>query len=155
MKNKIITYPKQIRKILKIKNKVLVGGCFDILHIGHIIFLSRAAEAGDNLLIALESDEFIRVRKKRKPFHCQTDRAKILSHLSIVDYVILLPYLKNFNDYNNLVKNIKPGIIAVTDNDPQLNNKKFMAEKIGAEIKIVTRLIKNQSTTRILKKINY
>ena len=41
------------------KKTVLVGGCFDILHIGHVRFLQAAKKQGDILIVVLESDEFI------------------------------------------------------------------------------------------------
>ena len=78
---------------------VLVGGCFDILHIGHIRFLKAARKQGDSLVVALESDEFIRLQKRREPFHTQAERAEILAALRSVDTVILLPLLSTDEDY--------------------------------------------------------
>ena len=72
----------------KLKKRVLVGGCFDILHFGHATFLQKAREAGDVLIILLESDEFIVQIKKKKPVHIQQQRAEILSALGYVDYVV-------------------------------------------------------------------
>src|SRR6266403_2209747 len=53
------------------KKIVLVGGCFDIIHFGHIQFLQKAKEAGDYLIVALEPDERIINYKKRTPIHTQ------------------------------------------------------------------------------------
>jgi len=133
--------------------KVLVGGCFDLLHIGHIRFLKAAKKQGDTLIVALESDDFIKKIKKRQPFHSQIERAEILSSLKMVNVVILLPFLKSDNDYLNLVKMVKPNIIAVTKNDPQLKNKKRQANKIGGILKIVTPHIKNITSSKLIKKV--
>ena len=54
---------------------VLVGGCFDVLHFGHISFLNAARLAGKHLYVLLESDEFMIKKKKKKPVHTQEERA--------------------------------------------------------------------------------
>ncbi len=56
---------------------VLVGGCFDVLHYGHLEFLHEAKKQGKYLIVALEPDETIIKYKKRKPIHNQLQRAKI------------------------------------------------------------------------------
>src|SRR5437016_5967120 len=85
------------------KRIVLVGGCFDILHFGHIQFLKQAKQAGDVLVVALESDERILQDKNRAPTHTQHERAANLLALRSVDMVLMLPRLDGFNDYNALV----------------------------------------------------
>lgn len=133
------------------KKTVLVGGCFDLLHFGHFIFLKNAKAAGDYLIVALESDEFIKRQKKKNPIHNQRQRAQILKALNFVNKVILLPFLKTDDDYFEIIEKIKPNIIAVTENDPLINNKTKQAKKIGATLKIVTPLIKGFSTSKITK----
>lgn len=130
---------------------VLVGGCFDVLHYGHIRFLKKAKHEGDILIVALESDEFIFKRKKRKPFHSQAKRTEILKSLRMVDEVITIPCLYSDEEYMNFVKKIKPSVIAVTKGDPQLHNKRKQAKAVGGEVKIVTPLLKNFSTRRVIR----
>lgn len=134
------------------KKIVLVGGCFDLLHYGHIEFLKKAKETGQYLVVALESDEHIIRFKHRKPTHTQYQRAIILSSTRMVDKVILLPPLKGFKEYNQLTQDVKPNIIAITDNDPQFMNKKKQADAIGAIMIIVTNRIDSFSSTDILEK---
>ena len=63
---------------------VLVGGCFDILHLGHVVFLEKAKKEGDVLVVLLESDEKVRFLKgKGRPVHTQSERAEILSALKV------------------------------------------------------------------------
>ena len=78
-----------LRKMMGGKKTVLVGGCFDILHYGHLRFLSQAKEKGEMLIVALESDTFIRKIKNKKPIHTQEQRAEILAHLNLVDMIIV------------------------------------------------------------------
>ncbi|HJD66119.1 MAG TPA: FAD synthase [Rickettsia endosymbiont of Bembidion nr. Transversale] len=137
---------------------VLVGGCFDVLHYGHLEFLHEAKKQGKYLIVALEPDETIIKYKKRKPIHNQLQRAKILSSLTFVDKVLMLPELKGFNDYALLVQNICPSVIAVTKHDPQLTNKQTQAELINARVIEVIELIQHPnigtfSTSNIINSI--
>ncbi len=134
----------------KDKKTVLVGGCFDLLHYGHFTFLKKAAAAGDRLVVALESDEFIKTRKKKNPIHTQRRRAEILRSLKFIGSVVLLPFLKTDEEYFSFVKKIKPDIIAVTEGDPNLKKKQEQARKINAKIKVVTPLLKGYSTNEII-----
>ena len=131
------------------QKRVLVGGCFDILHFGHVVFLDNAKKAGTQLFVALESDEFIRVRKKREPVHTQKERAFILQSLQAVDEVVLLPPFSVYEDYLELVKKIKPDIIAMTENDPQIENKKKQAKEVGAKVIVVTKQLQSLSSSSI------
>ncbi len=129
---------------------VLVGGCFDVLHIGHIEFLNAAKNQGDYLIVALEPDTSIESYKKRKPIHTQLQRAKILSHLRDVDEVLLLPSLKGFEGYKKLVQDIQPSVIGVTQGDPQLNNKKLQADGVGAKVLEVLTHVDGYSSSKII-----
>jgi FAD synthetase len=133
------------------KRIVLVGGCFDILHFGHIQFLQKAKETGDYLIIALEPDERIINYKKRTPIHTQQERAHNLLALRSVDHVIMLPQLNGFDDYLKLVKTIKPHVIAITAHDPQQANKQKQADAVDAQLVIVTDIIGNFSSSAIIK----
>lgn len=142
--------------ITKLKNDektvVLTGGCFDILHIGHIIFLEHAKAQGDILIVMLESDEQIKKYKgSNRPFNTQDDRSRILAALSAVDYVILLSPMYDNKAYDDLVSLIKPAIIATTEGDSGIAHKKRQAAAIGANLITVTSLIKDQSTSRLAK----
>lgn len=141
---------KELRNALEGKKIVLAGGCFDLLHYGHFTFLRNARKEGDVLVVALESDEFINKRKNRKPVHTQKQRAEILAALEPVDFVVLLPVFETHEDYRQLVTDISPHIVAVTEGDKQYENKKKQAESISATVKIVSSLLPEFSTTQIL-----
>lgn len=138
----------------KDKKTILVGGCFDLIHFGHLKFLEKAKEQGNFLIVALESDEFIKKHKKKQPVHQQLERAEILANLNMVDMIILLPLFKTNNDYFNLVKKISPRIIAVTKGDKQIENKRKQAMEVGAEVREVVPSLKNFSTRNIAKAFN-
>lgn len=133
---------------------VLAGGCFDILHPGHILFLKKAREEGDFLFILLESDEKVKKLKGAgRPINRQEDRAIVLSELRFVDGVIMLPKLPSDNDYDRLIAQLKPAVIAVTDSDPNLLKRERQAEMAGGIIKSVTRRI-SHSTTKTLAQVS-
>jgi len=146
---------KQIKKLLHLirgKKTVLVGGCFDIVHLGHIKFLEKAKKEGNVLIILLESDKNIRKNKgEDRPINNQKNRAEFLTKLKMVDYVVELPEMKKDDDYLKLIKKIKPNVIAVSENDDNLEKKRKQAEKVGAKILVVSKLIPQQSTSRIIE----
>ena len=110
MHNKIIEY-KDFHKVsssISGKKVVLTGGCFDIFHFGHFTFLKAAKKAGDILVVLVESDEFIKKKKKKIPVHTQDQRAQILAAFTMTDYVVKLPFFNSDADYCTLVQRIKP-----------------------------------------------
>ena len=130
---------------------VLTGGCFDILHIGHVRFLSEAKKMGNYLVVLIESD--VKVKKLKggnRPIFKQTERAEMLSALGCVDLVVLLPTIEDDRDYLELMRTIKPDMIAVTENDPQIEKRKDQARQIGGEFKVIP-LARTLSTSKLAK----
>ncbi|NOZ46302.1 MAG: D-glycero-beta-D-manno-heptose 1-phosphate adenylyltransferase [Chlorobi bacterium] len=133
----------------KFKNKrvVFTNGCFDILHRGHIEYLTKASELGDILIIGLNTDDSVRKLKgKNRPVQDQESRALILASLSFVSIVVLFdeetPY--------NLIKLIKPSILVKgSDYQPEEIVGYDILKKYGGEVKTID-FIKGYSTTHIL-----
>lgn len=133
------------------KSVVLVGGCFDILHPGHVIFLQKAQKAGDVLVVLLESDQRVKKLKGiKRPVHNQKERSKVLSALKSVDYVLSLPNIEGEEEYDEVIGKIKPDIIAATYGGPNIYYHQRSAKLVGAKIKYVTKVVGNHSTSRIL-----
>lgn len=153
---KIIKYEdlEKQKQIFENKKTVLVGGCFDLIHFGHLKFLEAAKDQGDYLIVALESDEFIKTNKRKLQVHHQHERAEILASLNMVDLIILLPFFQTNEDYFELVKTVSPSIIAVTAGDNQIENKIKQAKLIGAKVREVVTNLKNFSTRNIAKIFN-
>jgi len=130
---------------------VLVGGCFDILHFGHISFLKHAKSYGNYLIVALLSDENVRKTKgASRPIHTQQQRKEMLEALSFVDEIILLPPMHRSEEYLALIKQIKPDIIAVTRGDPLTERKKAQAIQVGATIASIEK-VHTPSTSQLAK----
>jgi len=82
---------KAIRSKLKAEGKKIVftNGVFDLIHAGHVNYLSKAKNLGDVLIVGLNSDDSVkRIKGDKRPILKQDERAFILSNLKPVDYVI-------------------------------------------------------------------
>ncbi len=94
IKNKIYTQAdlKAILNVWRLLEKKIVftNGCFDLLHLGHIDYLSKAADMGDKLVIGLNSDASVAALKGAgRPISDQISRSVLLASFSFVDAVVL------------------------------------------------------------------
>ena len=90
------------------KRVIFTNGCFDILHPGHIQYLERAKEKDGILIVGLNSDASVRkIKGKARPIFSQRDRARLLSSLSCVDFVVIF----NTATPLNLIKALKPDVL--------------------------------------------
>lgn len=72
------------------KKIVFTNGCFDIIHLGHIDYLTKAAEEGDVLIVGLNSDSSVTALKgKTRPINSQEQRASILASFLFVNAVVI------------------------------------------------------------------
>ena len=98
-----------IKKIKAERKKIVfTNGCFDLLHVGHIRYLSQAKKLGDFLIIGLNSDRSVKnLKGKDRPINSFEDRAILLSALNSVDLVI------KFEEQTpeNLIKDIVPDVL--------------------------------------------
>lgn len=130
---------------------VLVGGCFDLLHFGHISFLKQAKEHGDHLVVLLESDEKVRKLKgDNRPIHNQNQRKEMLEALSVVDEVIIVPSVTTDQYYSDLIAKISPSSIAITEGDPMIEKKREQAKRFHAEFIVISK-IPTPSTSQLAK----
>lgn len=143
---------KQIN-IWKYKNKKIVftNGCFDILHRGHVEYLSKARDLGDILIIGINSDKspYWKTKGPNRPINNQESRATVLASLLFVDAVVF------FSDETplNLVKSIVPDILVkgkdyIAEN---ISGYEFMKANGGQTITI--EIVEGYSTTSIIGKL--
>jgi rfaE bifunctional protein nucleotidyltransferase chain/domain len=155
----IISISQISEKVKQLKNTnkkiILAGGCFDILHPGHIQFLQEAKNIGGTLFVMLESDKRItELKGDNRPIHSQQDRSYILSHLSMVDYVLLLPYFTSNTEYDELVISLQPDYIAITKDDPVIQYVQRQAKLVNAQVRTVIPRINNHASSNIIKELN-
>jgi rfaE bifunctional protein nucleotidyltransferase chain/domain len=142
----------QKRIALKEKSSKLVftNGCFDIIHKGHISYLSEAKMLGDFLVIGLNSDASVKILKgNSRPINNQEDRAYILDNLKPVDAVLIF----NEDTPYKLIKEIKPDFL-VKGGDWKEENivGSDIVKEYGGKV-VSLSFLKNYSTTTILEKI--
>lgn len=139
----------------KKKIRVLVGGVFDILHVGHIHFLSQAKQLGDELIVIVAHDETVLKKKGRPPINSMYERAELLKALRMVDEVVIgEPAEISFE----LVKKVNPDVIALgpDQNFDMLRLKEELKKHgIHAEVIRIPYLYKKDiaKTSKIIERI--
>lgn len=132
------------------KKVIFTNGFFDIIHVGHVKFLEKAKSLGDVLMVGINSDKSIKLIKgKRRPLMSQQERAKLVSSLNCVDYVILfdekLP--------SKILSELKPDIhVKGADYTIKKLPERKVINSYGGKIMLLP-LIKGKSTTNIINKI--
>lgn len=136
--------PAEVDKLIKICKKkhgtlVLATGVFDLLHQEHKNFLIKARQAGDCLLVGVETDLRVKQLKgKGRPVDDQETRINNLTNLNLVDAVFLLPEkFATKKEHLNLIKLIKPNILAVSAHSPNLAQKAMVMQEVGGVVKVV------------------
>lgn len=135
--------------------KVFVSGCYDILHGGHIEFFNQAKSLGDYLIVCFAGDKALELHKHKKSSLPETHKKRLLESLSMVDEVVIGDYLDELGlDFKNHFLNIKPDILAVTEDDKYTNEKTSLCKEIGAQYVVLPKTLNFEkiSTTEI---INY
>ena len=143
---------KTIRESLRKdrKNVVFTNGVFDIIHRGHIEYLSRARALGNVLVVGMNSDESVRrIKGSKRPVVLQDDRAYVLSNLCPVDYVCIFTE----DTPLNLISALVPDIL-VKGADWKIENivGKEVVENSGGRVATIE-YVPNRSTTNIIERI--
>ena len=142
----------EIRNKFKLENKkvVFTNGCFDILHSGHVDYLNKAREAGDALIVGLNSDASIRrIKGEKRPILDQQERAFLIANLKAVDYVTLF----DEDTPEIIISDLVPDIL-VKGADWAIDKivGRETVEKNGGEVKTI-KFVNDQSTSKIINSI--
>ena len=88
---------------------VFTNGCFDLLHKGHVDYLSKAADLGDKLIVAVNTDDSVRRLGKSasRPIQNQEARATVIAALESVAYVVLF----NEDTPFELIQTLAPNVL--------------------------------------------
>lgn len=129
---------------------VLTNGCFDLLHVGHVRYLRGAKALGGRVIVALNSDDSVRLIKgPDRPFMPAAERAEILASLADVDAVVIF----DEPDVRALIRELHPDVQAkgtdyTRDNVPERDE--VLAH--GGRVEIVGDP-KDHSTTDLLSQV--
>ena len=126
---------------------VFTNGCFDVLHRGHIYYLSRARELGDLLVLGLNSDESVsRLKGPGRPVNQQQARAEVLGGLAFVDHIVIFPE----DTPLNLINAVRPHVL-IKGGDYKVNEIVGYQEVRSWGGKVTTiPLLKGYSSTSII-----
>ena len=153
-KLKTLEQLQAIMKRLKGENERVVwtNGCFDILHVGHILYLQEARKQGDIMVVGLNSDASVSENKgPERPVVCEHDRAQVLSALECVDYIIIFDEKTPMP----LLKILQPDVYAKGGDytlDTIEQHERTLVESYGGTIAIIPGR-EGQSTTCIIDRI--
>ena len=142
----------EVREKLKQANKkvVFTNGCFDILHAGHVDYLSKAKAAGDVLIVALNSDKSVKnIKGEKRPIVNGKERAFIMANLKPVDYVTFFDEDTPAKIISELIPDV---LIKGADWDINKIIGKDIVEANGGEVKTIE-FINFQSTTNIIETV--
>ena len=147
--SKSLSELKAIRLKLKAEGKkvVFTNGVFDLIHSGHVDYLSKAKNLGDVLIVGLNSDESVkRIKGDKRPILKQEERAFILSNLKPVDYVIFFEE----DTPEKLISEIIPDILVKgADWAVEKIVGREIVEKNGGKVMNIE-FVNSQSTSKII-----
>jgi len=149
-RNKLVSRSELTRIIAKIqkekKRVVFTNGCFDILHAGHIDLLEKSKSFGNYLIVGLNSDSSVKkIKGPARPIFSETDRARLLAALEVVDYIVF------FDEETplGLLRQLQPDVL-VKGGDYQIDE--IVGRDFIPEVRVVP-LVEGKSTTGIIGKI--
>jgi rfaE bifunctional protein nucleotidyltransferase chain/domain len=159
---KIVSIEEAKRRISMwhMKNDVVcfTNGCFDILHLGHITYLAKAASLGKRLIVAVNSDDSVRLLNKapNRPINNEQARMMVVAALGCVDLVVVFNEQTPFELITELLPDI---LIKGADYDAEETDNKHPKYIIGSDVvkanggKVETiSFVEGYSTTAILSK---
>lgn len=130
---------------------MFTNGCFDILHPGHVDYLSQARDLGSFMVLGLNTDASVKKLNKApdRPINDENSRAKVLAGLACIDAIVLFdeetPY--------ELIRFLQPDVLVKGDDyqPEQIAGYDIVVAK-GGSVKTIP-FLKGYSTTALIEKI--
>lgn len=129
---------------------VFTNGCFDILHAGHVRYLTQARAQGDCLVLGLNSDASVRrLKGPERPINNEQDRAEVVGALKAVDYVVIF----DEPTAEQLIAKVRPDIY-VKGGDYTLDTlpEAKIVQSYGGRVAFID-MVAGRSTTNVIAKI--
>ncbi len=112
--------------------RVLVSGCYDILHAGHIQFFREAKALGSHLTVCFASAEVLWRHKQRRSSLPDEHKRAVIGALEMVDEVIITHGLEQGLDFKEEFLRLRPDVLAVTEDDDYGPLKRELCAQVGA-----------------------
>lgn len=150
----VITLPNLVKLRVQWKffrrRVVFTNGCFDILHRGHIDYLTKAKSLGDVLIVGLNDDASVtRLKGPQRPIVGQDDRANIMVALRCVDYVCIFSEDTPYETIKTLVPDV---LVKGADWPIDKVVGKDIVESAGGNVQTIE-FLPQRSTSNIIAKI--
>jgi rfaE bifunctional protein nucleotidyltransferase chain/domain len=126
---------------------VTCNGCFDGLHKGHLFFLGFCRAQGDLLIVGINSDNYMRKKKKKEPMFNQNERKRMLEETGIPSKVIIFEE----NDPIEFIKAIKPQVHCTGIEYIEKCSESKICQNLGISLVFVPR-VGNWSSTEMREK---
>ena len=131
------------------KQLVFTNGCFDILHRGHVTYLTFARNQGDALVVAVNTDASVKQNKgDDRPINNEEDRATVLGSLRAVDYVILF----GDKEPKDVIAKILPQVLVKGKDWAHYVSGREVVEANGGKV-VLADMVEGRSTTSTIEKI--
>jgi len=128
---------------------VFTNGAFDILHVGHLQYLSFARQQGDCLIVGLNSDASVRRYKgPDRPINTEGDRARLLLGLRCVDYVVVFEE----DEPKDLIARLLPDVLVKGADWAHYVSGREVVEAHGGRV-VLAEMVEGRSTTRVIERI--
>ncbi len=133
------------------KKIVFTNGCFDILHVGHVRYLTAAKKLGDVLIVGLNTDASVKILKgDSRPVNNEKDRAEILLGLKAVDYVVFF----GERTAENLIAQVRPDVyVKGGDYTVEQIPEAKIVQSYGGEVRLID-FVSGYSTTGTIEKLS-
>jgi D-beta-D-heptose 7-phosphate kinase/D-beta-D-heptose 1-phosphate adenosyltransferase len=159
MHNKYLDSTAQLKEVCAVykaqgKRIVFTNGCFDILHSGHVSYLTRARELGDILIVGINNDESIkRLKGSTRPINQLQDRMEVLGGLGAVNHIIA--FGKPGDDTPiELIRTIAPDVFTKGgDYTREGLPEAVVVEELGGVV-IILPVVPDRSTTSLIRRIH-
>jgi rfaE bifunctional protein nucleotidyltransferase chain/domain len=128
---------------------VFTNGCFDILHQGHVSYLTFARQQGDRLVVGLNSDASVRRNKgPERPVNEQNARALVLAALEMVDYVVIF----DEDEPADIIARILPDVLVKGKDWAHYVSGREVVEANGGKV-VLAEMVPGVSTTGIIERV--
>jgi len=131
------------------KKLVFTNGCFDILHRGHVTYLTFARNQGDALVVGLNTDASVRANKgDGRPINSEQDRAFVLGSLRAVDFVVLF----GDKEPKGIIEKILPQVLVKGSDWAHYVSGREIVEANGGTV-VLADMVEGRSTSNTIQRI--
>jgi len=131
------------------KHLVFTNGCFDILHRGHVSYLTFARNQGDALVVGLNTDASVKANKgDDRPINSEEDRAFVLGSLRAVDFIVLF----GDKEPKDIIAKILPQVLVKGSDWAHYVSGREVVEANGGKV-VLAEMVEGRSTTNTIQRI--